>query len=174
MDSRYGLLLQKGDGDVVNTFVTWGIACVRVPFTDGDELKDVAKRDWPDEHGEDSYIPAKLKVKAYDAEFEFAYCGSELASNPFDVHLAVERIAAFRRWLTGNDTVEGSGADLKIYSPYTRVGRQHCYLSKFSDKDLHVQLKQSSGAVYNENVATFKAVFRVCDPVTDIVLVYGT
>ena len=173
MNAQNCLLFQKGDGAVVNSFTEWGIVCMKTPFSDGDELKKLPVRDWSDEDGEDVYIPSCLKVQAYDAEFELAYRGEELSDNPFDVHLAASRIASFRRWLIGADTQAGSGADLKIYSPFTRVGRQHCYLLKLSDKDLHVHLKQSGSNVYNENVATFKAVFRVCDPVTDIVLTEG-
>lgn len=174
MNNIYTLLFQKGDGDVVSSFDEWGIACCQVPFTDGDEMKDLPKRDWNDEHGEDVYFPKKLMAKAYDAVFELAYVGKELANNPFDVHLAQSQIAAFRKWLSGNDTENGSGTSLKIYSPYNRVGRQSCYLKSISDKELHVQLKEESGNVYNENIATFKAEFRVCDPTTDILLNYGT
>lgn len=170
MESRYTLLFQKGTDSVVNSYTQWGIVCAQVPFKVAGKTKDVAKREWPDEHGEDSFIPDKLMFEAYDVEFELAYQGQELSSNPFDLSLAVAAISSFKKWLSGNDTSEGSGAELSIYSPYSTIGRQGIYLLEFSDEDPHLQLKQEGGNVYNENVLTFKVKFRVTDPMTDITL----
>ena len=108
--------------------------------------------------------------EAYDAEFEMAYKGEELAMNPFDLDLAFTRINAFKKWLSGNDTTSGSGAELKIYSPFETIGRQGCYLLEISDEEPCVLTKQSKGNIYHENVATFKVKFRITDPMTDIVL----
>ena len=139
-----------------------------MPFKAGGKSKEPAKREWHDEHGEDAYIPNKLMLEAYDAEFEMAYCGKELASNPFDLDLAFTHINSFKKLLTGNNTSEGSGAQLKIYSPYSTIGRQGCYLLEISDEEPHVQLMQQGGNLYHENVVTFKVKFRVTDPVTDV------
>lgn len=170
MDSRYTLLFQKGDGTVVNSYTNWGIVCCEVPFKAGGETKDLPTNDWYDEHGEDSYKPAKLMFKAYDAEFTMAYKGQELASNPFDLDLAFTQISAFKKWLSGNDTENGSGSELKIYSPYSTIGRKGCYLKEISDEEPIVQTKEESGNLYHENVVTFKVVFRVCDPISNITL----
>ena len=94
----------------------------------------------------------------------------ELAMNPFDLDLAFTRINAFKKWLSGNDTTSGSGAELKIYSPFETIGRQGCYLLEISDEEPCVLTKQSKGNIYHENVATFKVKFRITDPMTDIVL----
>lgn len=170
MKDIYKLLFQKGSGNVLDSYTQWGIVCCKVPFVAGGETKEVASRDWHDEHGEDAYIPQKLMFKAYDAEFEMAYKGQELASNPFDLDLAMTNISAFKKWLSGNDTQAGSGAELKIYSPYSTIGRQGCYLVSISDEDPVVHTKAEGGNVYHENVVTFKVKFRVTDPMTDIVL----
>lgn len=170
MDSRYALLFQKTGGNVINSFSTWGIVCSKVPFKVGGETKNLEVNDWYDEQGEDPYIPPKLMLKAYDVEFELAYKGQELAINPFNLSLAFNQIEAFKKWLTGNDTLAGSGAELKIYSPYSSIGRQRCYLKGLSDENPHLQLKQEKGNLYHENVLTFKVVFRVCDPITSIIL----
>ena len=79
MDNRYALLFQKGSGSVVNSFSQWGIVCCKVPFKAGGKTKDLAKSDWNDEQGDDSYIPSKIMFEAYDAEFEMAYQGQERA-----------------------------------------------------------------------------------------------
>ena len=170
MEDRYTLLLQKGSGSVVNSYDEWGIVCCSVPFKAGGEVKDFPKRDWPDEDGEDTYFPQESKLKAYDAEFTLAYKGQELASNPFDLGLAFTHIRDFKEWLTGKDSIDGSGTELKIYSPYSSIGRQGCYLSEISSEEPTVQMKQEGGNLYHENVVTFKVKFRVTDPVTDITL----
>jgi hypothetical protein len=170
MNSRNTLLLQKGNGSVVNTYDQWGIVCCKVPFKAGGKTKEPANREWNDEHGEDAFFPNKLMFEAYDAEFEMAYMGKELATNPFNLSLACVKIGSFKKWLTGNDTTGGSGSELKIYSPYAAIGRQKCYLSEISSEDARVVTRQEGNNVYNENVVTFKVKFRVCDPMTDITL----
>lgn len=169
MDSRYALLFKKGDGSVVNSFTQWGIVCCKVPFKAGGKVKEFAEHDWKDENGADTYFPNKAVFEAYDAEFEMAYYGKELATNPFDLSLAFEQITAFKKWLTGNDTAAGSGTELKVYSPFSTIGRT-CYLLEISDESPHVQAKQENGNLYNENVVTFKVTFRVTDPMTNITL----
>lgn len=170
MDNRYTLLIQKGSGSVVNTFSEFGIVCCKVPFKAGGKTKEPAKREWSDEHGDDAFLPSKLMFQAYEAEFEMAYSGKELATNPFNLSLAASHITAFKKWLTGNDTVSGSGSELKIYSPHATIGRQKCYLMEISDEDPCVVTAHENGNVYNENVVTFKVKFRVTDPMTDITL----
>lgn len=170
MDNRYTLLFQKGSDSVVNSFTQWGIVCSQVPFKAGGKTKDPAKREWPDEHGEDAFVPSNLMFEAYDAEFEMAYAGKELATNPFDLDLAATQIDAFKKWLSGNNSTPGTGAELKIYSPFSTIGRQKCYLQEISDEDPHVQTKYEAGNTYHENVVTFKVKFRVCDPFTNVTL----
>jgi len=170
MDARNTLLIKKGSGSVVNTYSQWHIACIHVPFKAGGKTKELPKRDWFDEHGEDVYFPQQMMFEAYDAEFEMAYCGKELASNPFNLSLAVTQIESFKQWLSGNNLSGGSGTELKIYSPYSTIGRQGCYLVEISDEDPHLQTVQDGSNIYHENVVTFKVKFRVTDPITDITL----
>ena len=170
MDARYGLYIKKGDAPAVNTFTEWRIACCKVPFRTGGDVKDLPNRNWPDEHGDDTYMPARLMFQGYDAEFEMAYQGEELSTNPFNLSLAFAQMDAFKKWLTGNDTDGGSGTTLMIYSPYSAIGRQECYLKKISDEDPCVQTKSMGGGLYHENVVTFKVTFRVCDPMTNVTL----
>lgn len=173
MEDRYTLLMQKGSDSVIDTYTQFGIVCASVPFKAGGKTKSLAKREWYDEQGEDVYIPSQLMFEAYDAEFTLAYKGQELATNPFDLSLALESIETFKEWLSGADEDGGSGAELSIYSPYSTIGRQGCYLLEISDEEPHLQTKQESGNVYNENVVTFKVKFRVTDPATSITLTNG-
>lgn len=167
MDANYGLRIKRGSEAVINTFTRWGIACIKVPFKAGGKTKDLAKRDWHDEQGDDTYIPSKLMFEAYDAEFEMACVVNGSAWN---LSPSLEKIDSFKKWLSGNDTVGGSGAELTIYSPYSTIGRQGCYLVEISGEDAHLQLKGQSGNIYKENVLTFKVKFRVTDPMTSITL----
>lgn len=170
MDDIHCLKFKKGDGNVVNSFTQWGIVCASVPFKAGGSVKELPENDWYDEHGTDVYIPAKTMFESYDAEFVMAYKGQELATNPFDLDLALTQINAFKKWLTGNDTENGSGAELKIYSPYSTIGRQGCYLKSIDDENPIVMTKEENGNLYHENIVTFKVTFRVTDPITNVVL----
>lgn len=169
MDNRYTLLIRK-NGVVVNTYNQWGIVCCKVPFKAGGKTKELPKKDYYDEHGDNVFIPNKLMFEGYDAEFELAYQGQELASNPLNMSNGLAQIDAFKKWLSGNDTLAGSGATLDIYSPFSTIGRQNCYLLEISDENPFLQLKEDNGNTYNENVITFKVTFRVTDPMTNVVL----
>lgn len=167
MDSKYTLLFKKGNGSTVNSYSQWNIVCCDVPFKIGTKTKELPKRIWFDEHGDDAYIPSNLMMEGYDAEFEMACV---VNSQTFNLSGALGKIKSFRNWLTGNDSSSGTGAEMKIYSPYSTIGRQGCYLLEFSNENPHLQLKQQGNNVYNENVLLFKVKFRVTDPMTDITL----
>ena len=167
--SAYTLLFRKGlSGDVVNSFSQWGIVCCKVPFKAGVKTKALPNRDWYDEDGDDTYIPTLLRHEGYEAEFEFAYQGEELASDIMNLGLALTQITNFKNWLSGRSG--NSGADLCIYSPYSRIGRKGCYLLSISDESPCVMSKQHGNNLYHENVVTFKATFKVTDPITNITL----
>ena len=167
MDAKYGLIIKRGNEDAINTFTKWGIACVKVPFKAGGKTKDLPKRNWYDEHGDDVYIPKNLMFEAYDAEFELACV---VDGNEWNLSPSLAKIKAFKKWLSGNDDEESRDAELKIYSPYSTIGRQGCYLLEINDEQPYLQLKQNGTNIYKENVLTFKAKFRVTDPMTDITL----
>lgn len=168
MQDRHTLLFKKeGSSSVINSYDQWGIVCSKVPFKAGGKTKELPKRDWHDEQGDDTYMPSTLMFEGYDAEFELAYKGQELASNPFDLDLAFTKIDEFKHWLAGtNDGI----TEMRIYSPYSTIGRLGCYLLEISDEEPVVMTKYEKGNDYHENVVTFKAKFRVKDPITNITL----
>lgn len=161
------LLIRKtGSESVYSSFSGWNIACTEVPFEIGGETKDLYKNDWKDEHGEDTYIPDTLMLKAYDLRVKFAYKGS--------LNTAYGVLTSFRDFLTGaaetkiyeggveTQEVADGGASLDLYFPHTGIGRQKCYLKQFADTDF---TKSNI-----DDVLEFSAVFRVTDPVTSITL----
>ncbi len=152
------ILMQKttADAPVKDSLESFGVVCTDFPFRIGGETKDLPSRDWPDEDGEDTYIPARLPLKAYDIEVGFCYTGG--------LGLAASNLTAFRNYLTGAD---GSGAEMKIYNSHTKIGRTGVYLLELDDEaEFHV-----SGS---EEVLTFKAKFKVTNPTDDVVPSFDT
>lgn len=142
----------KAGSQVIDTNARWKIVCKDFPFKLSGETKALSKRDWADENGEDTYFPSQLKIKAYDLEVEFAYKG--------EMNTANAQIKNFLDYLTG---VSDAGTSLSVYDTYTKIGRRGIYF-KSIDPDLFVR-KTDEG-----DVVTFKIVFRVTDPATQITL----
>ena len=142
----------KTGSPVIDTNAKWKIVCKDFPFKPSGEAKELSKRDWSDENGEDTYFPSELKIKAYDLDVEFAYKGN--------VNTANTQIKNFLDYLTG---VSDIGTSLSVYDTYTNIGRKGIYF-KSINPDLFVR-KTDEG-----DVVTFKITFRVTDPITQITL----
>lgn len=149
----YTLLFQKmKDGSGVKDSLTdFGVVCTNIPFMPKGEAKELAKNDWPDESGEDTYIPEVIPTQAYDWEIEMAYKGA--------LKSCYTNIKAFTDYLTGRD---GSGGAMKVYSSYTGVGRQNVHYQNIGD----FEFTKSN----IDEVLTFTLTLRVTDPDTDVVL----
>ena len=144
--------MNGSDQSVYESTNKWGVWCKDIPFKIFDKVKAPAKRTWNDEDGDDEYIPSDgLFLEAYTMEVEF---GCKKTSTITDVR---EKVGAFLEYLR----VSGQ---MKMYSSYTRIGRQNVRLESVSDN-----AKWKS----NDNVEflIFKVVFKVNDPKTDITLV---
>lgn len=140
-------------GEVIDTYVRWGVVCQEIPFKVLPESKDLAKREWHDEDGDDVYVPAGgLKAKAYDLEAKFLYAGnvSEMAG----------KLKGFLTFLYGRNT--GGASLLKIYDEYTQTGRRGVYVEGV-DPDLYFHSDVNIDAI-----AQFKVKFRVTDPVYEV------
>lgn len=156
MVEAYSILFQKAlDGAKVKDLLTeWGMVCTDFPFELYPETKDLPKRDWADEDGEDTFIPDVLPLKAYDLEAGICYAG--------DMATAYNKIVSFLNYLIGED---GNGATIKVHNPHTNIGRQNLYFLGASDYDFH--------STKDGDVVTFKVKFRVTDPKTEIVPSYS-
>lgn len=156
MVEAYSILFQKTvEGAKVKDLLTeWKMVCTDFPFELYPETKELPKRDWMDEDGEDTFIPDVLPLKAYDLEAGICYTG-EMAT-------AYNKIVSFLNYLIGED---GNGATLKVYNPHTNIGRQKLYFLGASDYDFH--------STENGDVVSFKVKFRVTDPKTAIVPSYS-
>ena len=59
---------------------------------------------------------------------------------------------------------------MTIYSPFTGIGRRGIYAIGMDNENARFMLKQDGNNLYNENVLTFSITFKVCEPVTQVVL----
>lgn len=144
-------------GSIVDTQARFHIACQEFPFKDLPELKDLPKRDWYDEDGEDVYIPTEdFKFKAYDLDATFIYVGTE-ATMKSDIRNFIDFLYG-RKDSNGNRRT--GGIMLAVYDEYTQTGRRGVIVQSV-DNTLYWNVDFDPDAI-----ATFKVKFRVTDPVT--------
>lgn len=153
-------------GDVVDTYEKFGVVCQEFPFKYLPETKDLPKRDWYDEHGEDVYIPTDgLKFKAYDLEAKFLYVGTE--KNMTSELKKFTDFVCGRSNIVSDVTISGNNATrdvmLKVYDEYTKTGRRGIYVLSV-DNELFFFNDVSIDAI-----AQFKIKFRVTDPVYEVI-----
>ena len=139
------LLLLKEGGSVTDSNARWGIVVQSMPFKLVPDVKEYAKTDWKDADGDDEFIPAVPRFKAYEMEVSFlcvAPCGEANA-----------RIRAF--W----DFVKAG--EMMMHDTYTGIGRRGVRFAKFAPK----ALRRRDGGT---DAVEFKMTFKVNDPVTQI------
>lgn len=142
---------------VKETIADFDIYCADMPFKLFVEAKAPSKRDWFDEHGDDEYIPnGGLKLKAYTMDVRFCCKGDKYSSN--------EKIKKLINYLTGLD---GSGAEMKMYCTWTKIGRKGIRFDKLNDKA--ELLRDEDG-----DTLVFTITFKVNDPITDITPIIDT
>lgn len=116
MNSLHSILIQSGTHsgnksikDLVDDF---GFVCTTgAPLFAPLEMKDVAKTEWPDEHGEDVFIPNKRGYKAVSISIPVAYTGKISSSG--------KALRALTDYLTSNGS-------LTIYSELSGCGFDIC------------------------------------------------
>lgn len=149
-------LQRMGSGySVCESVATWGIWCKTIPFKIMDKVKDPAKRTWYDEHGDDEYISSDgLFLEAYTMKVEFG-C-KKVNSSKASVADVRQKVGTFLEYLR-------TAGMMKLYSSYTRIGRQEVRLESVSDNAKWVSDE-------NGEFLIFEVTFKVNDPVTDVTL----
>lgn len=138
---------------VVDTQAAYQVVCQECPFKMLPESKELPKRDWYDEDGDDVYIPTDgLKFKAYDMDVKFIYVGTEDTMS--------ENISGFVNFLYGRNN-NGSPL-LKVYDEYTKTGRRGVYVTNVDNELL------AYDDVNEHVIGMFKVKFRVTDPVSEV------
>ena len=140
-------LLRKGGSNVIDSKEQWGILAKSVPFVLVPDVKEYSKIDWPDEDGDDEYIPEDPHFKAYEMTVSFVYIG--------DYETANMQIKAF--W----DFVKQG--EFELYDQYTKIGREKVrYVGYENDA---FRRRTSDG-----DIVEFKFKFKVNNPTKDITL----
>lgn len=130
-----------------DTLARFGLYIKHIPFTIFPEPKNIIEQEWKDENGMDVYIPENIVYKSYAMEVEFVYYRNDGLAN---VQIAAFCNAIIGRWL-------------KIYDTYTKIGRQQIYAKEFENDPTFVRRG-------NHDYASFKVIFSVNDPNTNIKL----
>ena len=144
---------QKEGATVKESVADFGIWCKDFTFKIYGDAKDLASTDWKDKHGDDEFVPDEIMLKAYDIEVSFCYKGNAGSANV--------KIDTFLKYLTGLD---GSGSVMKAYDSYTGIGRQNI---RFKSVSTDGELVRDDR---NGDIIVFKVIFKVNDPVTNVVL----
>lgn len=153
--NNFFLQRMGGDYSVCESVATWGIWCKTIPFKIMDKVKDPAKRTWYDEHGDDEYISSDgLFLEAYTMKVEFG-C-KKVNSSKASVADVRQKVGTFLEYLR-------TAGMMKLYSSYTRIGRQEVRLESVSDNAKWVSDE-------NGEFLIFEVTFKVNDPVTDVTL----
>lgn len=153
--NNFFLQRMGGGYSVCESVATWGIWCKTIPFKIMDKVKDPAKRTWYDEHGDDEYISSDgLFLEAYTMKVEFG-C-KKVNSSKASVADVRQKVGTFLEYLR-------TAGMMKLYSSYTRIGRQEVRLESVSDNAKWVSDE-------NGEFLIFEVTFKVNDPVTDVTL----
>lgn len=150
-------------GPVADTYEQWRIVCAESPYKRYGDPKDVATRDWLDEHGTDVYIPNNVKLKSFDAEFTFLCVGTE-ASVKTKVRDFHRFLLGKGSYMSGSTTIPPVGARLVIYDTYNGIGWKDVRLKTFSSEALVMDNSDT------EVKLRFKVIFEVHDPYTEVTL----
>lgn len=143
----YKIYLQKEvDGaEVKETIADFGMYCMEDPFILYSEVKDVTKRSWYDEHGDDEYVPESgLYIQSYENSVKFGFKGDEFGAN--------KRLRSFLDYLR-------SGM-MKMYCEFNQVGRQ-CVRFKSVKQSLYRSKEDG-------DILIVTITFKFNDPVTDV------
>lgn len=132
----------------VHDSMEWGIYIKSVPFKVFPDLKDVPSRDWPDENGDEEYIPDLPYYKAYEIECQFVYIGSGGTAN--------DQIRSFLKYLSENGMYS-------MYDTYTGIGRRDVRYVGYSEDILY----RKDG---ENDIVVFSVTMKVNNPIEEITL----
>lgn len=139
---------------------TYGVVCQEFPFKYFPEVKELPKRDWVDDDGDDVYYPTDgTKLKAFDIDVTFLYAGPIHTYQEGGTTILGMRdnLTAFINFLYGRNS--GGSSCLLIYDEYTDTAFRNVYVKEVSN-----DLYEYNDVNMNAH-AQFKVKFRVNDPI---------
>ena len=141
---------------------SWGVWCSEIPFVIYGKTKDIAKRTWPDEHGDDEYIPSGgACLEAYTMKVKF---GCKKMNTMADGNTSISAVSDVRKNVGKFLEYLRSSGMMMMYSSHTRIGRQYVRLQDVSE---NAKWKSKDG----QEFLVFEVTFKVNDPMTDVKIV---
>ena len=133
--------IQIGSNPAIDIYDRYKIRIKSIPLQISSEVKDVQKRDWFDQHGDDEYISPNVFYKAYEVDVKFVYNGSldtaRDAIYPFIQSMQGSEFCIFDDWkISGircrymsysNDSFYRRDRDLVEFSLKLKVNNPLCY-----------------------------------------------
>lgn len=146
MDYKPFLIQKLKANSPVRDSKEWGIWVKSIPFLIYPKLKEPAKRSWPDQNGDDEYLPDSPLFEAYTMNVDFVFIGQTGTANI--------QIKSFLDYLSRN-------GEFSIYDTYSAIGRTRVRYSSYSDK----AFRRREG---ENDVVQFTVTLKVNDPITEI------
>ena len=133
--------IQIGSNPAIDIYDRYKIRIKSIPLQISSEVKDVQKRDWFDQHGDDEYISPNVFYKAYEVDVKFVYNGNldtaRDAIYPFIQSMQGSEFCLFDDWkISGircrymsysNDSFYRRDRDLVEFSLKLKVNNPLCY-----------------------------------------------
>lgn len=149
MNAEYSLLMKgsKGDANTVYDLVDDFdfVVTENMPAITAGDTKDVVKTEWPDEHGDDVFVPRKLAFKSTIIDIPVGYTGAKGTS--------FEALRALTDFLSSNGSVT-------IYNEQRKAGYTCCVFSGVSDAEVSLNGEFE--------ILTAKIKFNVYDPMSKV------
>lgn len=145
---KYYIQKEETGSSVKELGEDFGFYEMECKFFGGNEAKDVPKREWYDENGDDEFVPAEQKYKSFEIDVKFGYKGKMNSANA-----ALNKL---RDYL--------NGGTMKIFDTYNNTGRQNVRFLSINDEAELIRDKEDG------DILLITAKFKVNDPVTDIYL----
>lgn len=129
---RYGFYIQMSScPGVVETGRDFGMHLNSAPALLGREAKDIAKRSWHDEDGDDEYVPPVLYIKSCEQTLKFVYRGGE-GSAPAAINRFVDFLSS-GTFSYYDEYYQSSGGDVRFVS-----GPSYVDLYRTGERDVAV------------------------------------
>lgn len=154
--SRF-LIKIGNDGAVTDVFQSYGMVLEDMPSVIPLVPKNIYSHSWPDEDGDDEYIPETIRYEAAECDFTFGCSSTDSSNTVFD------KLNTFLEWLR-------SGT-FSFYCEYSGIGRQNVRLSELHDDARYSKhTLRRNGVDVTEEVLSFTVTFKINDPKTAVVL----
>ena len=109
--------IQKGTEPAIDLFDAYNIRIKSIPFKPFPDTKEIVKREWYDQHGDDEFIPENMFFKSYEIDVKFTYIGG--------IDSARDSIFPLLQYMQGNEFC--------LYDEYSKVGIKCRYDSYSND-----------------------------------------